>query len=229
MGELLTLASVKPAWIRPSGPEYKRMMFIRDPTHRAASGFHQMLAHYLMLLRLPPSALNACIDQWPEDVEMLEDAIPHFSGDCKTAFTTEAQKGTPLADKPVATRNQTIATKDSALLEHLWYLPKGCHFSQVDLNMSKTYTNDVNKILAEPDLHHYADPWVCGGDDCREACEISDQQYAELLSHALSDTAKANTLGCGSDLFAGEHMLPQIYHIAHVGRVDYTLRLENLE
>ena len=216
------------ALARPSGLEYKRMMFVRDPTHRAVSGFHQMAAHYLLLYRLSPSKAASCLDQWPEDIDRLQGAIGHLHGDCYNAYMIGLD-GVKDNQMTIMTRNASIATKDSALLEHLWYLPKGCHFRH-GTNMSKTFTSDTNLVASDPEKYQYADPWVCSGDDCRSKCEISDQTYAELFSHALSDAAKVSPVGCSvTGLFAGEHMWPQIYHLWSAGRADYTLRLETLE
>ena len=80
--------------------------------------------------------------------------------ECDLAYMIDIQTGEEKNQMTVMTRNQSIATKDSALLEHLWYLPKGCRFGKENILGNKTITNDPALAAKEPERWYYIDPWV---------------------------------------------------------------------
>lgn len=207
----------------PAKPEYTRLQFVRAPSNRAVSSFTQIVMHYLVLLRLPPDKARACADAWPSGLDNLANDATIKSGGgswpafCRDAWTTDAYEPTQkLSNLPQLILPELRATADSRLLKALWELPSECRTIYEPGRAGDTSA-----------LHHN---WFCEGDGCDGAanCSLSDQTRASLLGHALSDAANADMIGCGSQLFGGEHMWPQHLHASAAGRADAILRLESL-
>jgi len=213
----------------PAYPGYTRLAMVREPASRAISGYMQTASHYLQLLRLPPAGLRSCAAAWPAGLESISldaslrdastGAPPNGTStwprECHEAWATDAFTGAPKGDRePIIylTQSELRATAGSSFLQALWELPAAC------------------RTISRPngDLRRQ---WFCEGDECDVStpCELPDATMVALLAHALSDAARTNMGGCAPMTFGGEHLWPQLLHLAPSGRVDAVFRLESVE
>lgn len=234
-------------------PDFTRFMFVRNPGGRAISGFYQLVAHLLELIKLPPDLLLSCQAMWagikgvdgkePGDLLAATNlAITEVGGECsfpgsrpapaacKEAWSfmlpagTEDPKTLPKICTAVGMNlNSTVSTANSALLKALWELPARCRLPGNETDGS------LNGTYAEIAAEHHLPQWMCTGDQCDKACKLSDEKLAQLFSHALSDIAKTHSIGCDGQIYAGEHLWSQETHLQGVGRADVVIRLESLE
>merc|ERR1719454_1403623 len=220
---------------RTASEDYTRLMILRNPTSRAVSAFLEMAMHYIAIVRLPPAALRTCADAWPEGIDSIHDDHSLWTDNntwppiCVDAFThnpyTKQNLIEAYGDEATARNNMlnineenARSTADSALLNALWELPPGCR--QLGRTLAWGVENNAS----------YSVTWWCDEPECYQPCApLDDDTMAALLAHALSDAARANLIGCGPQLFGGEHMWPQSLHIARAGRADVVLRLEHIE
>lgn len=216
--------------------DYTRLMIMREPKTRAISSFLEVAMHYIALLRLPPAALNECVDAWPDDVnnimddhnklwktadgpEISEGVWPEL---CMDAFTRNpyTKERIPRTSKATVNLDKATAkaTANSALLNALWELPPGCRQLGRMQGFTAGLTGNGGGIT-----------WWCDGPECTEPCDVDDETMYSLFGHALSDAARTQMTGCEDGLFGGEHMWPQFQHYARAGRADVVLRLEQIE
>ena len=199
-------------------PDTVRVTLTREPASRASSGFFQMVAHLILLVRLPPSILAECVAALPDDtydgphpVSNIFNAtgLPQVCADAwsTSPFTHEVLPPEQFGMLGI-TKAMINATLDSHLHQAVWDLPCSC------------------RHLAEA---NYSQDWFCPDTDTHAACNLTDQTMAQLYSHALSDAAKAVTFGCGQQNFGGEHMFPYMPNLYHAGRIDLLMRLENVD
>ena len=216
--------------------DYTRAMFVRNPSGRAASGFFQVVSHYLLLLKLPPDMLHECESAFPHDATPLNyvqnangchviggSSLPSRCREAWAMIETDGGSTPPgTCTAEGLTLNMTRNTANSGLLAALWELPPRCR-------LQGNYTIHDNLTWAEITDSELVPSWLCpDGANCDEPCAPSRQQLAGLFAASLSDSAKSRGIGCIDDTFAGEHMWDQCTHLEPVGRADALIRLESL-
>ena len=228
-------------FMKPSYPDYTRLVMLREPMSRTFAGFNQVSSHYLALFRLPPSNISLCADAWPEGLDdIVNDPSIFFENStwpqiCRDAWTLSITHGkldtrverhhgvdTNVTNmtKIQLTKEILLTTKDSSLYNALWELPDGCR------QVGRTVFSTTNPVTGAVEA---GTTWFCEGDQCRDECTLTEHQLATLFSKALSDAAKQNQLGCGSPMFGNEHMWPQVLHTHRAGRADAVIRLEHVD
>ena len=236
-------------------PDFTRLMFVRNPAGRAISGFYEIVAHWLELLKLPPTMLGTCASAWPKSKDgsnpgdignaintqdVIQDraghcVVPHgrvLPRNCQDAWSFMLPRG-PFVP---GVRELPVCTAGGLTLNGTISTANSALLSALwelpaRCRLPGNHTDgSLDKSWKDVAQELRLPPWMCKADeDCDLPCELSDEQLASLFSHLLSDIAKTRNVGCGGELHAGEHLWPQMLHLNPVGRADVVLRLENLD
>ena len=165
------------------------------------------------------SVCRRCVEAMPADTDERGTMIPSLKNGkdlpqvCQDAWGTDPMSGSLLDHLVIMsggiTKSMLSATAESYLHKALWELPCSCR----RLN----FPGDAEQ------------EYFCPDTDTNATCDLSDQTIAQLYSHALSDTSKQATFGCGQQTFGGEHMQPYMPNLYQLGRLDLLMRLEDVD